>query len=50
MTSPPPWDDPPKVVAAPIWTSAPTGFDDAPMAVDVPTIVVVPLPISSLRL
>ena len=49
VNSPPPCADPPNVVAAPIWTSAPTGFDDAPMAVDVPTVREVDKP-SSLRL
>ena len=48
INSPPPWADPPNVVAAPIWTSAPTGFDDAPIAVDVPTVREVDKP-SSLR-
>ena len=49
INSPPPWADPPNVVAAPIWTSAPTGFDDAPIAVEVPTVREVDKP-SSLRL
>ena len=49
MTSPPPWEDPPSVVAAPIWTSADVE-EPAPMEVDKPKICVVALPTSSFKL
>ena len=52
-TSSPAWEDPANVVAAPMWTSAVVpipGLERFTMEVDKPTICVVPLPTSSLRL